>query len=97
MKPDNHTMHKAALLPMRRALYDFDPVTVKARLTDVFHPSAKVHLASALETAGAFFIWTSDQQAPGRGWVVYYTEGACTTETVQYNAYVRAVRSITGK
>ena len=59
--------------------------------------SAKVHLASAFETAGAFFIWTSDQQAPGRGWVVYYTEGACTTETVQYNAYVRAVRSITGK
>ena len=59
--------------------------------------SVKVHLASAFETAGAFFIWTSDQQAPGRGWVVYYTEGACTTETVQYNAYVRAVRSITGK
>ena len=49
MKPDNHTMHKAALLPMRRALYDFDPVTVKARLTDVFHPSAKVHLACPFE------------------------------------------------
>ena len=59
--------------------------------------SVKVHLASAFDAAGAFFIWTSDQQAPGRGWVVYYTEGACTTETVQYNAYVRAVRSITGK
>ncbi len=52
------------------------------------------HLAGAFESSGAFFIWTSDLQVPGRGWVVYYVDGACSTETLQYNAYARAVRSL---
>ena len=49
MKQDPHATHKAGLLPLRQALYDFDPVTVKARLVDVFHPEAKVHLAFPFE------------------------------------------------
>ncbi len=59
--------------------------------------AAKVHLASAFETGGAYFIWTSDLQASGRGWVVYYVDAACNGENLQYNAYVRAVRSLTPK
>ncbi len=59
--------------------------------------AAKVHLASAFETTGAYFIWTSDLQTQGRGWVVYYVEGACNGETLQHNAFVRAVRSLTPK
>jgi predicted ester cyclase len=49
MKQDPHALHKAALLPMRQALYDFDPLAVKAALTEVFHPGATVHLACPFE------------------------------------------------
>jgi predicted ester cyclase len=49
VKQDIHAMHKAALLPMRRSLYDFDPVAVKARLTEVFHADARIHLAFPFE------------------------------------------------
>jgi hypothetical protein len=30
----------------------------------------------------------------GRGWVVYFMEGQCIDESLNYNAYVRAVRSM---
>jgi len=52
------------------------------------------HLARVFEIAGAYFIWTTDLLAPGRGWVVYFMEGQCLDETLNYNAYVRAVRSL---
>jgi uncharacterized caspase-like protein len=52
------------------------------------------HLARVFEIAGAYFMWTADLLAPGRGWVVYFREGQCLDETLTYNAYVRAVRSM---
>ena len=53
------------------------------------------HIARIFERAGAYFMWTADLLAPGRGWVVYFREGQCRDETLTYNAYVRAVRSMT--
>ena len=52
------------------------------------------HLARVFELAGAYFIWTTDLLTPGRGWVVYFMEGQCIDESLNYNAYVRAVRSM---
>jgi uncharacterized caspase-like protein len=52
------------------------------------------HIARVFERAGAYFMWTTDLLAPGRGWVVYFREGQCLDETLTYNAYVRAVRSM---
>jgi hypothetical protein len=52
------------------------------------------HIARVFEIAGAYFVWTTDLLAPGRGWVVYFREGQCLDETLAYNAYVRAVRSM---
>ena len=57
-------------------------------------PQEVYHLAPVFEIAGAYFIWTSDVLSPARGWVVYFMEGTCNTEVLQYNAYVRAVRSL---
>jgi len=58
-------------------------------------PKEVYHLARVFERAGAYFMWTTDLLAPGRGWVVYFREGQCLDETLTYNAYVRAVRSMT--
>jgi uncharacterized caspase-like protein len=52
------------------------------------------HIARVFEIAGAYFMWTTDLLTPGRGWVVYFREGQCLDETLTYNAYVRAVRSM---
>jgi uncharacterized caspase-like protein len=52
------------------------------------------HLARVFEVAGAYFVWTADTLSPERGWVVYFREGQCIDETLAYNAYVRAVRSL---
>jgi len=52
------------------------------------------HLARVFELAGAYFMWTTDLLTPGRGWVVYFMEGQCIDESLNYNAYVRAVRSM---
>ena len=43
--------------------------------------------------ASAAFIWTVDDGAEGRGWVVYYHDGFASQESHDFNAYVRAVRS----
>jgi hypothetical protein len=42
---------------------------------------------------GAPFIWTADDDPDGRGWVVYYFDGAAAPERLAFNAYVRAVRT----
>src|SRR5262249_12345895 len=38
-------------------------------------PKEVYHLARVFERAGAYFMWTTDLLAPGRGWVVYFREG----------------------
>jgi uncharacterized caspase-like protein len=58
-------------------------------------PKEVYHIARVFEIAGAYFMWTTDLLTPGRGWVVYFREGQCLDETLTYNAYVRAVRSMT--
>jgi hypothetical protein len=42
---------------------------------------------------GAPFIWTADDDPDGRGWVVYYVDGGASAERLEFNAYVRAVRT----
>ncbi len=49
MPNDTPTRNKAALAPLRAALYDYDPERVRAALRDVFRPDAVVHLATPLE------------------------------------------------
>jgi len=49
MAADIHTQHKARLLPLRQALYDYESETVLAALTNVFHQDAVVRLAYPFE------------------------------------------------
>jgi hypothetical protein len=51
------------------------------------------HIDRVFEKAAAYFIWTADLESPGRGWVVYFWDGICADETLDFNGYVRAVRS----
>lgn len=44
-----HNRNKAALASLRQALYDYDPASVQAALQSVFHPGAKVLLATPFE------------------------------------------------
>jgi TIR domain/Protein of unknown function (DUF1566) len=52
------------------------------------------HIDPSFENSAAPFLWTSDLQSPSRGWVVYFMDGICDLESVEYSAYVRAVRSL---
>jgi Protein of unknown function (DUF1566) len=56
-----------------------------------------MHLNPAFGKSDAPFIWTSDSYSPGRGWVVYFWDAKCAPEDIDFNAYVRAVRSFTKK
>jgi len=51
------------------------------------------HIDRALEISGAYFVWTADLESSKRAWVVYFLDGVCTPESLQFNAYVRAVRT----
>lgn len=55
--------------------------------------TAEFHLSPMFNAASAAFIWTVDDGAEGRGWVVYYHDGFASQESHDFNAYVRAVRS----
>ncbi len=46
---DIHAANTARLAPLRRALYDFAPDSVRAALADAFAPDAAVHLAYPFE------------------------------------------------
>lgn len=49
MTVDTHTRNKAALAPLRRALYDYEPASARAALTASFRSDAAVHLATPFE------------------------------------------------
>jgi hypothetical protein len=51
------------------------------------------HIDPAFAASDAPFIWSADDEAEGRGWVVYYVDGFASIESTGFNAYVRAVRS----
>lgn len=53
-----------------------------------------MHLDPVFEKGAAPFVWTSDFASPERGWVVLYWDEECLAETLEFNAYVRAVRSL---
>lgn len=52
------------------------------------------HIDRVFEKGAAYFIWTADLQSPGRAWVVYFWDGICHPESLDFNASVRAVRSL---
>jgi class 3 adenylate cyclase len=52
-----------------------------------------MHLDPMFDKSAAPFIWTSDLASPEKGWVVYYADGICSPESLQFSASVRAVRS----
>ena len=49
MPSDRHTRNRAAIRPLRRALYDYDPQTVTRVLAEMFERDAQVHLAFPFE------------------------------------------------
>jgi hypothetical protein len=53
-----------------------------------------MHLHPLFDSNAAPFIWTADAVSASRGWVVYFWDGMCDPESLQFNAYVRAVRSV---
>ena len=46
---DVHALNKAALAPLRAALYDYQADALQAALKQLFRPDAVVHLATPLE------------------------------------------------
>ena len=42
---DRHNSHKAAIMPLRQAMYEFEEATVRRALVDLLAPDAVVHLA----------------------------------------------------
>ena len=82
MNQDRHAVHKAALLPMRQALYDFDPVPVKAALTAVFQPDAIVHLACPFEDLDGASALFGEARTDGRQ-VSNELQAALTQDKVQ--------------
>jgi hypothetical protein len=51
------------------------------------------HISPSFDASGAPFVWTTDGEREGRGWVIYYLDGFAAVEDHGFNAYVRAVRS----
>ncbi len=49
MSGDTHTRNKALIRPLRQALYDYEPDTVRAALMAAFRDDAPVHLAYPFE------------------------------------------------
>ena len=52
------------------------------------------HIDAAFENSAAPILWTADLQSPMRGWVIYFWDGICNLESLNFNAWVRAVRSL---
>lgn len=52
MSGDVHSENKALVQPLRRALYDFEPDTVRAALVRAFHRDAQIVLAFPFENVG---------------------------------------------
>ena len=50
-----------------------------------------LHVAPMFQR-GQSFIWTADRAPDGRSWVLYFHDGALSTERPTFNAWVRAVR-----
>jgi len=64
---DRHTWHKALLAPVRAALYDFDPGTLRAALHSVCAPDAQFHLALPFETILDVDAYVDKVYTPGGG------------------------------
>jgi len=46
------------------------------------------------EFDGAVILWTADRATKdGSAWIVYFHDGLCTVESINFNGYIRAVRS----
>ena len=46
------------------------------------------------EFDGAVIMWTADRHVnDGTAWIVYFYDGICSAESVNYHGYIRAVRS----
>jgi hypothetical protein len=52
------------------------------------------HIDAAFEKDAAPIMWTSDLESPERAWLLYFWDGICVPESVNFNAYVRAVRTL---
>ena len=52
------------------------------------------HMDPVFEPMAAPFVWTSDLRQEDRGWVVYYYDGFFSPERLNFNAYIRLVRSL---
>lgn len=49
MSDEIHARNRAVLAPLRRALYNYEPESVRSALQAAFHPRAVAHLATPLE------------------------------------------------
>jgi len=57
-------------------------------------PEGGAHIAPHFPASGAPMVWTSDRIAEDRHWVVFFYDGISRPEPADYNAWVRAVRSL---
>jgi hypothetical protein len=58
-------------------------------------PAKQGVLHIAPEFDGASVLWTADFHAKADGaWIVYFYDGLCTGESVQFHGHIRAVRSM---
>jgi hypothetical protein len=52
------------------------------------------HLDPRFDRGAAPVVWTADADPEGRRWVVYYYDGIAGLEPPEFNAYLRAVRTL---
>jgi hypothetical protein len=52
-----------------------------------------MHLDPVFDIEEAPMMWTSDSQSPDNRWVVYFWDAICSPESLDFHAYVRAVRT----
>lgn len=55
-------------------------------------PIAQRHIDPIFEP-GTNFIWTGDEAVDNRGWVVYFYDGQIASESAEFHAFVRVVRT----
>ena len=67
------------------------PTTEEAMSLMETEPNEGFHVANVFGR-GCNIMWTADETADGRGWLIYFHDGVLVTEPAEFNSFVRAVR-----
>ena len=69
------------------------PTLEEAMSINAVNKHGRYHLDPVFKPSAAPFIWTADIPSGDRRWIVYYADGCCQAEKLDFHAYIRLVRS----